>query len=314
MLPRRVRARANIVTAECVVYGKPLTVETNSNTNGVEEDGCDADGRRRSSRARVETQAPSTIQLVEGEKAKQRAALEAERRAEKERQRAIAEEWAKATFDPTDLSIVRSSADAVGACHFLSAFSEFIGAGPFSLPEIEMALVAGSRSSGTLRRALAALIRASRLPLAKGPDGERAPSIEAGLAFALYTWDGFIARVRELDENDQDVPEVLMPFMDGEELHGIIEGLGDLRELAKLLRTGGEKVRVSQHRSPHSQKDPLAACSVGLCNVGPVVAPRGDHLRPRGDLHWTPSGSQLNRTPRVLHHCAGTSCMQALLL
>jgi hypothetical protein len=58
MLPRRVRARACIVNAECIVNGVPPRDETPAEGRGgnAEEEGCDGEGRRRSSRARIETQ------------------------------------------------------------------------------------------------------------------------------------------------------------------------------------------------------------------------------------------------------------------
>ena len=77
-LPRQVRARASAVDADCIVLGLPPPAH--SDGGGGDEDGCDAEGRRRSSRARIETQPPNTLALVEAEKARESPGVAGSRR------------------------------------------------------------------------------------------------------------------------------------------------------------------------------------------------------------------------------------------
>ncbi|EOD13337.1 hypothetical protein EMIHUDRAFT_119883, partial [Emiliania huxleyi CCMP1516] len=186
---KQVRARASAVDADCIVLGLPPPAH--SDGGGGDEDGCDAEGRRRSSRARIETQPPNTLALVRSS---------ADCVAAGQFLASFGDHLGLPPFCLPELEVglaclPRVSAYLLHACAALLRLARL----PLSHSvdgEIE------PRSSRD---------RAEIELISREGAGSRAASVEEVLAGALCYWDGQMALARRLDESDEAIPEQLEP-------------------------------------------------------------------------------------------------------
>ena len=215
-----------------------------------EQDLADGVERRRSDRARVGSQMFTTQMLVEQEKRRRRGEEERERREERERQRIVAEEWARQTIDADAVAKLQGSLDGVSVTYFCCRHADALGLGAFSLVELETALACFAAHSTLLRSALWALLRLSPTKGVPSKKDKQPPLVEPSaskVAKALVArvahWKHQLEKVKHDEEVGLEVENDALMYAEDEELHSLLTGeqnpLGDLDELQQRLATDG---------------------------------------------------------------------------
>ncbi len=235
LLPRAMRAKAVLVSL--AGYGGDTG---GAGANGEPAPSSERDGARRSSRARSETSSNvSTLQLVMAERQRIRGAQELLKRQEREKARALAEEWASSAVDADTLRSVRCSAAAVHVAQFLVLCGSALGI-DLRLAELEMAIVAFPRASLLLRGAIIALLRAAGHRVgAKGiaDDDLSAVMVEGALADAVAHWAKQLVAAAQADGVYSELDPTLEAFCPDGDMHDALKPLGDLGVLGSALRS-----------------------------------------------------------------------------
>ena len=152
LLPLKQREAASLLAAPTTL----LSSATPENGSSSADAAGEGSGRRSARGGAVrQTQAPSTLRLVEMRKQAEAALAEQERARVNREKRELAikdaEAWAEKEVDPAALDALRASYDGASVCHFISAFVAVLGVPNFVLVEFELALVHFSAGSLLMR-------------------------------------------------------------------------------------------------------------------------------------------------------------------
>ena len=98
--------------------------------------------------------------------------------------------------------------------------------------EFELGLSHAPLESSAVRRVLAALLRYSDpKPPKVAPQLASGSALSAVLAERLGKWSGNLETAKALDLEGEELPEVLLDYLEGTPMHEMLEQLGELRDL-----------------------------------------------------------------------------------